>query len=679
MGEATERASAWSESRVARLALAAAVLGLAVAALRPLDNPDTFGHLAQGREIARLGHVPDVDTRSFWQPAPAPWRNYEWLSDLWSWQIFSTGGPSALVGWNALLVALAGAFFVVRARSGGGIRAAVLCALLLLLVIPGARYRLVARPEVVALPLAALYLVGLAALLDPSVEARARRRWLAGLALAHLAWVNLHGSHLLGVALTLVHLACAWRVAEARRSLVALVAAEIVASCVSPFGPAIALDAIEHLANPAYRTLVPEWGPFQPGQPPWIVGTFLVQAALLAVVTPSAWRGGPTSRALLLCNLLLAFTAARSLRFAALFVLSSTPLVAIAATRALAAIPWGRLRTGAAVAALLITAGLGIAATHPRVARSIGVGVDTTHLPAEVAAWLVEHARAPRVLAQVDDAWYLAFAAPNARFFIDGRLPFFGVDHIRRLQRAYADPAYLASLVEAYDVDTVLVRHSYAFDLPARDALRMLPGWRLALVSDVYALFVRDDLAVSGPRPPALGLAPSYDPVSLLGADAEARQALAADLGRLPKHPNAEGYRAWVRALLTLAPFARAGGESGLRTPASTQEQATFREALVLLRRAAVRASNVPIVQAAHALVAALACELDEAERALARASEEGASRETLLVPQEIALRRGRTQEVTEFLARAEALPRAADDAWIAALRASLASPPRCP
>lgn len=53
-----------------------------VGALFPLNNPDTYGHLAQGRQIASSGFVPRHDTFSFWEGKPDAWNNYEWLSDL---------------------------------------------------------------------------------------------------------------------------------------------------------------------------------------------------------------------------------------------------------------------------------------------------------------------------------------------------------------------------------------------------------------------------------------------------------------------------------------------------------------------------------------------------------------------------------------------------------------------
>ena len=70
-------------------------MSLALAGLFPINNPDAFGHLAQGRQIEQLGHVPARDTFSFWQPQPALWHNYEWLSDWLTYRVYAFGGPDA--------------------------------------------------------------------------------------------------------------------------------------------------------------------------------------------------------------------------------------------------------------------------------------------------------------------------------------------------------------------------------------------------------------------------------------------------------------------------------------------------------------------------------------------------------------------------------------------------------
>ena len=248
--------------RLAWLAGAAACLALALSGVFPVENPDTFGHLAQGREIAELGRVPSHDTHSFFRDLPAVFRNYEWLSDLGAYVAYREGGADALIAGKALLLAIAAALLVALAALHGGSRAALLCAAWLIAVSPAARFRFTVRPHLVALPFAALYLLGLGYLLRAFGKGSRRGDALAivGLGALHALWVNLHGSHLLGLLITALHLAAAWSVADARRRIAALLALQLGASCLSPYGPAIALDALAHVFDPRYRALVAEWG-----------------------------------------------------------------------------------------------------------------------------------------------------------------------------------------------------------------------------------------------------------------------------------------------------------------------------------------------------------------------------------------------------------------------------------
>jgi hypothetical protein len=301
-------------------------------------------------------------------------------------------------------------------------------------------------------------------------------------------------------------------------------------------------------------------------------------------------------------------------------------------------------------------------------------------LPAASGRWLATHAAHPRVLSAIEDSWYLMFAVPQARFLVDGRIPFYGPEHIAHVRLAFAVPSRLTELLEEYRVDTVVVRHTFKPQRKLLDGMRTRPAWTLVAIEDRYSVFVRDDIPLlSAARPVALALQPSYEPGWLLDADAGTERAILASLAKLEPHENNRGYRGWIRAVLALKKQRREGGNNGLRPPANAAEAATLKQVAPWLARAARGAEGVPVVHAYHALVAAALCDLDAAQSALELGRWEGESRETLLGAQEIALRRGETQEVREFLQRAGAVPGAENDGWLAALRQGLVAPPRCP
>jgi hypothetical protein len=670
------------EARIAWLACAVASVAVGLAGWFPVNNPDTFGHLAQGRQIAELGRVPARDTLSFWQPQPAVWHNYEWLSDIASFRLYALGGYDALILGKCVLLAASAAMLVVLARLLGGARVALFCSLLLVAAIPGARFRFTERPHLIALPFATFYLIGFSYLLRAFGQGSRRLDavFIAALGAVHLLWVNLHGSHLLGLLLTAVHFMLALGLPEARRKLGLVLALQLAASCASPFGPAILTDAIKHVVDPAYRELVSEWEPWQPQDPLWLLLAPVAQTLLLVAVVRSLARGGVEARALLISTCALALLAFRSIRFVAEYLLLSAPAIALGLGSRLRAMAWRRLVSALAVLFVAAACVVPWAAARLPPFAGPGRGMSGVGLPAASGSWLAEHASHPRVLSAIEDSWYLMFAVPQARFLVDGRIPFYGPEHIARVRLAFASPWRLTQLLAQYGVDTVVVRHTFKPQRTLLDGMRARSGWTLVAIEDRYSVFVRDDIAlVAGARPRALALQPSYEPGWLLDADAAHERAILASLAQIEPHENNRGYRGWIRGVLALKKLRREGGNNGFRPPANAAEVATLQQVMPWLERAAKGAEGVPVVHAYHALVAAALCDLDAAETALALARWEGESRETLLGAQEIALRRGEQQELREFLQRASAMPGAANDGWLAALRQGLVSGPRCP
>ncbi|MCA9583132.1 MAG: hypothetical protein KC416_15140, partial [Myxococcales bacterium] len=165
-----------------------AFVGMALGGLYPLYNPDGYGHIAQGRDIVERGYVPDVDPFSVWKPEPAPWFNYEWGFDVLAYGIYSSLGPNGLLALKCIVLGLAGVVLLLAVRQFGDRAGTRWCTLvLLLLAIPGARFRFSERPEVLALLFSSVLLWGLAYLARPN----ARRRWfvVAGLSVQHVLWV----------------------------------------------------------------------------------------------------------------------------------------------------------------------------------------------------------------------------------------------------------------------------------------------------------------------------------------------------------------------------------------------------------------------------------------------------------------------------------------------------------
>ncbi|HKP56218.1 MAG TPA: hypothetical protein VJV78_05850 [Polyangiales bacterium] len=661
------------------------MFALILAGLHPVDNPDSFGHLAAGRQIVELGHVPALDTFSYFRATPQPWVNYEWLSDLLLYAGLSMGGFGALNLWKLAILATTGGLLVwiayARARQLG----ARLCALVLVMAVPAARFRLSVRPHMFGLLLSALYWIGLLRILesaessDPARRAELKR-WLIALGALHVVWVNLHGSHLLGLLLTLIACSVSARRPAARTPLLGLLGLELIASCISPYGPEIVIGAIEHVFDPRYRRIVSEWQPWSPAQPQWFLLGVLLQALLLAL----AWRGlprTPAGRFMRLCGLLLFVMAARSMRFISDFLLLGSPLVAeglarglrwLRATRRLPQLP-AAASLGAWLVALAAVSGSAfqLSLSLPPYAE-FGLGVDTRTLPAGSGAWLARHRPEARVFAAMEDSWYLMFATPRAKVLMDGRVPFYGPEHMFAMFRAWLDGASLQRTIAQTHTDVVIVQPALAEHQTALRSMLAARDFQLVLLENKHALFVKDTTL-----PGIRALVPGYDAQWLLAASADV-PAIRGELARLRVEPNAGLYVAWIDALLALRPLARAEGRAGFAPPSSRSELAMARRALELLRPLRAVLEDVPSLSAYRALAAVLACELGEAERVLDDVRDEDASRETVFARQELHLRRGQLAEVRAFIDKARAVPEAAGDAWLASLTAALVSPPRC-
>ncbi len=665
------------------LSVSLAACGLLLAGIFPVGNHDTYGHLAAGRQIWELGHVPDTDSFSFFRETPQPWRNYEWLSGLVFWGAYGALGHHGLLALKLALLALLAALLLRRAWEERGELGAICCGILLLFAIPAVRFRLTVRPHLFGMVFGALFLVGLPAVAggdDDQRAARRARRWVILLALAQLAWVNLHGSNLLGLALTAVYLSVYVGSRTARKRLLLLLGLQLGMSCASPFGPAILGDTIAHLADPAYRRVIDEWFSWSATHHPlWFFAAPLVQTALLALAVPVLRRRGPAGWASLAIAAMLALLAFRSIRFVAEYMLLSSPLLAAAAAELLArrsakarsAILWPLVAVACAMAPLAA------AQLPPRLA--LGWGQTQRMLPAGSASWLRDNRPRARILAAVEDSWYLMFELPRARFLVDGRTPFYGPEHIALVMRALGSPPLLRRTLDRFGVDTVVVQHSFLGHRPMLQTMRGMDRWELVMIEDRHAVFARETrhgtASLAGQRLTAL--VPAYEAGFVLDPGADTA-ALRRELGRLSGRPNTGGYVAWVKALLGLRPLARAGGRAGMREPDTESERREAASVLRLLRSLAEKVTDVPTIDVHHAMAAVSLCRLEEAGRALRAASAQGGSREALLLGQEIALRRGREEAVRDFLRRARELPGAEDDPWLDALEQMLGSRPRC-
>jgi len=647
--------SAWASS-----------LAFFLAGLFPLFTADAYGHLAQGRQIVALGRVPEVDLFSFWKPTPQPWMNYEWAYDWLSWLLYDHLGASALVLSKCLALAALGYLLVLLADrlARSAALAAPFALIALLIALPVARFRFTARPQIIGLVFPAVLLMGIAALYGELSSPR-RKAWiLAGLGFLQIVWVNSHGSHLFGVAVTLIFAVFAVRT-HAFRWMIGLLLVQAAATACTPFGASIASDAISHLIQPEYRELVVEWAAWSPKDPLRLLLAPTTAALFVLLSMREVTRSSRFGLAYGVLCVLLSLMAFRSMRFVAHQLLFCAPFIAAGIAR----LPgFERLRRSlpalvglAALASLLWTAQM-------QPSLGFGLGESKRGYPAASAEVIERNVENPRILASIEDSWFLMFEAPNGRLLIDGRVPFYGPEMMQRISRSFADADLFAQQVSEYELNTVVIDHTRSDHIAATEYLSGREDWALAFIEDGHSLFIRRD--ASHELEPFRILGAGYRAGRILDASFS-DSALGAEVGRIGTQANTASIHAWHEGLALLRPLARAGDRAGTRMHRDPDERALARAAY---ERLGIPASSYPgftSIELYRAMAALSACDIEEARIALGRARYGGQTRETSLLGLELGLRAGDAAERSKAMAhlvQLQAHPQSRSDPWVIAI-----------
>ncbi len=221
-----------------------------------LSDGDMFWHVRTGQEILSQGHFPQADAYS-WTLTGHRWIAKEWLSQVLYAICYGLAGwtGAALLALAAASAAYALVFAALERRAGPLFALAAV-----FLVALAGNFHLLARPHVLAWPVAAAFTIGL---LDAAEAGRAPR-W--PFALLMTLWANLHGSFLLGFILLPFF---AWESlarAEGKLPILALRWAGfgfacLLASFIHPYGWRVFEAAGGVLALGPAMSLISEWRP----------------------------------------------------------------------------------------------------------------------------------------------------------------------------------------------------------------------------------------------------------------------------------------------------------------------------------------------------------------------------------------------------------------------------------
>jgi hypothetical protein len=463
------------------------VLGLlmaagAFAAAYPGSDPDTYLHLAAGRQIVEnLGPVRVESLTTLSQGKP--FVNHEWLYDVALYGATTLAGPET--GVTLFRMLLSGLLFMFSGlaaiRMGADRRIALVAALAFL---PLFRLHLDARPHVAGYALTAIQFAVVAGYARPGAAAsRIRSEIAAGvvLVLTSMLWANVHGSFPLALGI------CAfWVLSPAdptSNRRIRLVATVMVAAAffVNPWGPGL-LQTIFHHAEPAYRTLVPEWGPYPWGEEPIrdLSLMTLTAAGLLSFLPAVNRRRVPE---LLLFAVFIGMTVT-SRKFMLGLAAVCVPIMAANLSRHFA----GRAR----IATLVAGAAMCVAqwpAIDP--GWSIGKGFDLDNFPADSVSRLRREGAHGTVFCPLHQGGFIEWSGGSRlKPFIDGRAYVHGLDGISTYIGALGRYDNFRELDSRYHFSAVLIELSDPAFPRLTDGLGSDPSWDLVDLDSRFAVFV---------------------------------------------------------------------------------------------------------------------------------------------------------------------------------------------
>ncbi len=487
-------------ARIVTVALAA------VLAFRPIDDFDTWWHLAAGRWIAGHGAVPSTDTLSH-TVRDHRWINLEWAYEVVIYLLHSLGGPVLLSVAAAVGFTLAVWLLLRLVQPHVGDAGGAILSLLVLLVMQD---RFTVRPEMVSFPL----LVGLLSVLEFARTREGRGLWL--LVPLMVIWVNVHGLFIIGVFAILCALSGAWS-----RKLALWGLAAVLAVIVNPFGLSgvllpVKLFTLIDKASPALQAIAEFRSPFASdavglGYATYkvllVFGGVSVLAAFALNVRHRKVDGGRALRAELGGIAFFAGLAALSViarRNTALFALGASPVIARSVASIASRFPetvraWLRSIApygAAAVVAVALFLGASVVSgafyRFDRQPREFGAGVLEGSFPIRAAAFAREAKLPPKLYNDIAAGGYLAWDDPiGDGVFIDGRLEVYDMEFFSDYVAAMYDPARFEADADRFGIQTVILFHRWENRRLLLERLFNGGIWSLVYADEVAAVFVK--------------------------------------------------------------------------------------------------------------------------------------------------------------------------------------------
>jgi hypothetical protein len=454
-------------------------------------DPDLWWHIKTGQIILSTHHWPTVDAYSF-TVAGQPWIAGEWVGDV---LIASVARLAGLQGLDALLIGLGSAVMLAiyayaTLRSSNSKAGLVVAAVLF--VLANASFSL--RPQMLGYLFLVLTLIALERF------RQGKPRSLYFLPLLFLAWVNTHGSFVIGIGAIGTYLICGlfefqlgsiqarrWTGSQ-RLQLESVLLLSMIALTITPYGAQLAFYP-SHVAVslPVGIANVAEWQsmPFNLFGGKFflmlVLGFFIYQMALPVGIRLE-------ELVLLLGGIVMACV---HLRFLLVFVPFFVPGFAMIVARWIPAYDRAKDRyvLNALLMTCLIVGMVHYFPSHEEIQRRVA-----SQFPVEAVKYLEDHSVPGPMFNSYGFGGYLVWA--NQKVFVDGRADPYerggslaDYFHITQLK-----PGALGVL-QHYDIQSCLLGR----DEPLVTLLAALPEWQRVYGDNLSVLFVRRNPAALEP------------------------------------------------------------------------------------------------------------------------------------------------------------------------------------
>jgi hypothetical protein len=466
--------------------LATFLVGGVAASVRLFDvDPDSWWHIKVGESVLATHHFPTTDPYSFTVHGQL-WLAYEWLGEIVLATAQRLGG---LRGLDALLIALGCvvmlAIYAFATIRTGNSKAGFAAASILLIL---------ARPSFSLRPQMFGYLFLVLTLIALELFRQGKRGALWGLPLLMLAWVNIHGSWVIGMGAIFVYWMSGlvefqvggietqrWSADDRRRiSFVFL-----LCLCVLPFTPygtRIAMSPFEYASSlPLNVTKIMEWQPMAFN----LAGGKIFLALLLGFVVVQIAFRYTWNLAELALFLFGTVMACLHIRFLLVFVPFFAPILAVMIARWMRAYE-ARKDRFVLNAALMAVVAFGVVRYFP--SRAQLERIVSEKWPVDAVEYLNTHEVPGPMYNAYGFGGYLVWTrGPEHKVFIDGRADVYergGVFadylHISRLE-----PGAL-SVLRNYGIRSCLINRDEALGT----LLAASPDWKRVYSDSVAALYV---------------------------------------------------------------------------------------------------------------------------------------------------------------------------------------------